>query len=602
MSGLGFHLLERGERGVACMGITMAMILLVCFGANAWLTDRAESEVIAATRLAQLNAAGPLLAETAGRLIADRDLSALRRTTAATAVSLKLAGCTVSIGGGRILADLTPARVNTHTLPGQWTVDAADDSSPAADAGPALRYPFSVPGQGAGYVELLTGQPERLAYARFGPSALVCAVGLCVLVLVYRRSRRGLAEMDLIRGSLQAIEAGETSTAALQLDDRLGVTATAWNKLLTEVDGLRRRLKSNTAVAANGNRRAGGNNLEAACDAMSQGLILIDDKMRVRFSNGAACTFLKHDRTSLAGVAATDLVQDEKFQEAIRVIAAGKNRRPITLELEQSGEAGSGVLRFCVRPVRRGDADSAMIIIEDITQQRTAERARNTFINQVTHELRTPLTNIRLYTETAIEDGESNPEVRANCLNVINSESRRLERIVSEMLSVAEIEAGSTMIRREEVYFDALVKELHTDYKAQADEKSIALEFNISPKLPKLEADKDKLTIAIHNLLGNALKYTPQGGKVTVGVDIRDGQLAIDVADTGIGIAAGETEKIFDRFFRSGDPRVGKIVGTGLGLTLAREVMRLHGGDVTVQSEINRGSTFTATMPVTMAA
>ncbi len=295
-------------------------------------------------------------------------------------------------------------------------------------------------------------------------------------------------------------------------------------------------------------------------------------------------------------------MQDPKFHDAILAIAAGKLRRAVTVEIEQPGETGCGVLRFCIRPVRRGDADSAMIIIEDITQQRTAERARNTFINQVTHELRTPLTNIRLYAETAIDDGEGNPEVRANCLNVINQEARRLERIVSEMLSVAEIEAGSSTIHRDEVYFDALIRELHTDYRAQADEKKITLEFNTSPKLPKLTADKDKLTIAMHNLIGNALKYTPDGGKVTVSVDVRDGQLAIDVADTGIGIKPEESEKIFDRFFRSADPRVGKIVGTGLGLTLAREVMRLHGGDVTVQSELNRGSTFTATMPVSMAA
>jgi len=157
-------------------------------------------------------------------------------------------------------------------------------------------------------------------------------------------------------------------------------------------------------------------------------------------------------------------------------------------------------------------------------------------------------------------------------------------------------------VKRDDVYFDQLVKELENDYRAQADEKKISLQFNVSPKLPKLQADKDKLAIAVHNLLGNALKYTPEGGKVTVTVDVRDGQLAIDVADTGIGIDKKETDKIFDRFYRSQDPRIGKIVGTGLGLTLAREVMRLHGGDITVESVINRGSTFTATMPVNLAA
>ncbi|HEY0913104.1 MAG TPA: ATP-binding protein, partial [Bradyrhizobium sp.] len=425
---------------------------------------------------------------------------------------------------------------------------------------------------------------------------------LFVLVMAYRRSRKSLAEMELVRGALEAADRGETSIEALQLDTRLGAAAVGWNKFLAEISDLRQKTKASATVTASGNRRAGGNNLEAACDAMSQGIILIDDKMRVRFANGAACSFLNRKRHELPGMAAAEVVQDQKITESLQAVGTGKLRRPVTVELEQQSENGNGVLRFCIRPVRRGDADSAMVIIDDITQQRAAERARNAFINQVTHELRTPLTNIRLHAETAIDDGDADPEIRANCLNVINQESRRLERIVSEMLSVAEIEAGSTSVRRDELYVEALLSELQTEYVAQAAEKKIELMFNIGPKLPKLMADKDKLALAIHNLIGNALKYTPSGGKVTVTVDVREGNLVIDVADTGIGIEPAEAEKIFDRFFRSADPRVGKIVGTGLGLTLAREVMRLHGGDVTVQSEINRGSTFTATMPVGMAA
>ncbi len=549
-----------------------------------------------------MTAIGPVLSERSQRLLAAGDLAGLRQLTATVGRALRLNACTVSIGSGRVLADISPAGVNVFELPDHWTVDASEEAPVNANSGTRLRFPFAVPGKGAGFLDLEASTAAAKDDSNFGPSALVCAFGLCLLVFVYRRSRRGLAEMEIISSSLSAIDRGETSSTALKVDATLGPIAAAWNKLLSEVDELRQRGTANQAVVAIGNRRAGGNNLEAACDAMSQGLLLVDDKMRVRFSNGAACTFLKLDRTSLAGIAAANLVQDPKYRDAIVAIAGGKLRRPVTLELEQSSDSGNGVLRFCIRPVRRGDADSAMIIIEDITQQRTAEKARNTFITQVTHELRTPLTNIRLYTETAIEEGEKNPQVRANCLNVINQESRRLERIVSEMLSVAEIEAGSSTVHRDEVYFDVLVKELETDYRAQAEEKHISLEFSISPKIPKLLADKDKLAIALHNLIGNALKYTPDGGKVTVSVDVRDGQLAIDVADTGIGIKPEETEKIFDRFFRSTDSRVGKIVGTGLGLTLAREVMRLHGGDVTVESIINRGSTFTATIPLANAA
>lgn len=587
------RLLVRGESGVAGMGLAMAMILVVCFAANAWLNEQAHQDTAQGAQRQQTQAVGQMMAETAQRLLASNDLPSLRRLLTTTTAELGLAHCTVSLGNGRVIADSQLARVTLTSLPQQWTAGAAEDES-------AQQFSFTVPGRGSGFVSLRPGPLAGDGNGRFAVSASICAFALAVLVLVYRRSRSRLAELDVVRSSLAATQAGETAKDALLVDARLGPTAVAWNTLVEEIEALRQ--KARTATVATGSRRGNAGNLENACDAMSQGIILIDDKLRVRFANGAASTFLKIDRADLIGKPAGELVAGNVFMQAVADIGTGKLRRPVVTEIEQPSDAGVGLLRVCIRPVRRSDAETAMILIDDVTQQRAAERARNQFINQVTHELRTPLTNIRLYAETAIEDGESNPEVRANCLNVINTESRRLERIVSEMLSVAEIEAGSTMIRQDEVYADVLIKDLENDYAAQAKDKNITLEFALAPKLPKLTCDKDKFTIALHNLIGNALKYTPEGGRVTVKADVRDGKLAVDVADTGIGIEKAEQDKIFDRFFRSSDQRVGNIVGTGLGLTLAREVMRLHGGDVTVESELNRGSTFTATLPVAMAA
>ena len=113
-----------------------------------------------------------------------------------------------------------------------------------------------------------------------------------------------------------------------------------------------------------------------------------------------------------------------------------------------------------------------------------------------------------------------------------------------------------------------------------------------------MAASASSNALALHNLVGNALKYTPDGGKVTIGVEVDGKQVSVSVADTGIGISADDAERIFERFYRAKDPRVAKITGTGLGLTLAREVIRMHGGDITVESQIDQGSTFTMTLPV----
>jgi two-component system sensor histidine kinase VicK len=108
--------------------------------------------------------------------------------------------------------------------------------------------------------------------------------------------------------------------------------------------------------------------------------------------------------------------------------------------------------------------------------------------------------------------------------------------------------------------------------------------------------------LALHNLVGNALKYTPEGGRVAINVEVSPKQILVSVADTGIGISPEDAERIFERFYRAKDPRVAKITGTGLGLTLAREVVRMHGGDITVESQIDQGSTFTMTLPAKVEA
>jgi hypothetical protein len=293
------RLLARGEAGIALIGISMVMVLIICLAADNLLTNQAGRAEASTVRQSDLQAAGSLFANLSAQYIASGNLAELRKTTVNFASSLGLKRCSVSIGNQKILADMHPARVNVFTLPEHWTAEISD-TDPVDSASTCLRLPFIVPGKGPGTIALTVPPLEASNQTGFGVPATICAIGLGVLAYIYRRSRRALAEMDVIRSSIAAMDQGETSVAALQVDPLLGKAAVAWNKLLGDFENLRRRTALSPAVTTNGNRRAGGSNLDAACDAMSQGLILVDDKMRVRFSNGAACTFLKHDRTSLA--------------------------------------------------------------------------------------------------------------------------------------------------------------------------------------------------------------------------------------------------------------------------------------------------------------
>ena len=149
--------------------------------------------------------------------------------------------------------------------------------------------------------------------------------------------------------------------------------------------------------------------------------------------------------------------------------------------------------------------------------------------------------------------------------------------------------------------YGELLEDLQADYQAQAGQKGIELTFDLPPKLPTIQGDRDKIMLALQNLIGNALKYTPAGGTVQVTARTADSTMEVEVTDTGIGIGHENLERVFERFYRAEDRRVSETTGSGLGLALAREVIRLHGGDVVVRSELDKGSTFSLVLPITSA-
>ena len=304
----------------------------------------------------------------------------------------------------------------------------------------------------------------------------------------------------------------------------------AWNQLLMNKQEMNKQLIEEKAGQLLGSRRENRTDLMNACDAMKHGLILIDGRMQTKYMNGAAAILLQTTREDSGDADISTYLKEPQVIEMLKAAVRGQIRRWASHEVEITETSHTRVLRFSVRPVRQDDSESAIIIIEDFSQQRVADDARQSFVAQATHELRMPLTNIRLYVETALEDGENDPAIRAKCLNVINQESRRLERIVGDMLSVSEIEAGSIQLREGEVRLETLFEQLEVDYQALAKEKNVSLSFNLPPKYPLLRGDRDKIVLAMHNLLGNALKYTSPNGAVAIDVDSDETHLIFEVS------------------------------------------------------------------------
>ena len=187
-------------------------------------------------------------------------------------------------------------------------------------------------------------------------------------------------------------------------------------------------------------------------------------------------------------------------------------------------------------------------------------------------------------------------------MNVVMQELKRLERIVSDMLSVAEIESGALSMHLNDVKLRELLASLREEFVRQAEEKGIVLEIDVPPKVSTIQGDRDKLALTLHNLVNNALKYTEPGGRVTVSVRERHDQLEVEVTDTGIGIDESDLLHVFERFYRARDDRLAGVTGSGLGLSIAREIVRRHGGELEVESQLDHGSTFRLSLPMTKMA
>lgn len=600
-----------GESFIAAAGLALAGLIVGVVCLCAWWAMQRERETVTRGRAEQVRSVAEMLAAGTEASLARGLHEDARGQILAAATGSDLFSCRILLADGSILAGSAPGAV-APTSEGVWP-EWPQGAMPVATetvegAWIHIKQPIRVPGKGTALLEIKASMPALA----FGTGTLepgfaaAGVVGLMGLWWVYRALRRRLQALSFIREALVLASEGERSIGALAVSGELGPEAKGWNELLEARE--RRALADAEDAAAD--RRQGPSGSDAsrqAVECLWNGVLLLDERMHITSSNGAAAVLLRTARDQIEGKPLAEIFPEDTARTALAGLASGAVRHRVQWEVERKGENGAiAVVRVTIKPARKGDAFTALAVLEDVSQQRAADRTRNTLVAQASHELRTPLTNIRLYVEALLEDGDDNIQSRTTAINVINQESRRLERIVSDMLSVSEIEAGAFHVRRDDVPVGTILDDLRHDFAPQAADKEITLTFDLAPKLPIMTGDRDKITLALHNLVGNAIKYTPAGGKVTVRVGSEAAgtpqeTLVVSVIDTGIGIKPEEHESVFERFYRSGDKRIASITGTGLGLTLARDIARIHGGDVTLKSALNEGSTFTFRIPAVAA-
>ncbi|QDT10012.1 sensor histidine kinase [Planctomycetes bacterium K23_9] len=332
--------------------------------------------------------------------------------------------------------------------------------------------------------------------------------------------------------------------------------------------------------------------------------VITDRDGRIRFISPAACGLLALDEANEH--AGKDLLQrlglrddtDESVREIrqrllsdLRMVRERHTLKTESLTLQLR-------IRRSVLEGRSGDGQGLAWILTDVTQQDLASRSRDQFLMTATHELRTPLGNLQAYAEALQLEEDLEVEQQKEFCNVIVSEANRLGRLVDQLLTVGQMEAGSMVAVRNELEMLPMVQYSWDQMTATAEKKSQSLLTDFAAKLPTVFGDREKLQAALVNLVGNAVKYTPDGGEIIVRCGHDDEWIRVSVQDNGPGIPADEQSKVFDKFYRGSNTVDLDERGNGLGLAFTREVARMHGGDIDLESTIGEGSTFTMRLPV----
>ncbi|MCY7092296.1 cell wall metabolism sensor histidine kinase VicK [Streptococcus oralis] len=264
-----------------------------------------------------------------------------------------------------------------------------------------------------------------------------------------------------------------------------------------------------------------------------------------------------------------------------------------------NGEYLSLRVRFALVRRESGFISGLVAVLHDTTEQEKEERERRLFVSNVSHELRTPLTSVKSYLE-ALDEGALYDPVAPDFIKVSLDETNRMMRMVTDLLHLSRIDNATTQLDVELINFTAFITFILNRFdkmRSQDEEKKYELVRDYPINSVWIEIDTDKMTQVIDNILNNAIKYSPDGGKITVSMKTTDDQMILSISDQGLGIPKQDLPRIFDRFYRVDRARSRAQGGTGLGLAIAKEIIKQHNGFIWAKSEYGKGSTFTIVLP-----
>ena len=334
--------------------------------------------------------------------------------------------------------------------------------------------------------------------------------------------------------------------------------------------------------------------LEAILRSLANGVIIVDRALYITLINAAALKLFRLRSEDAIGHHVIEAIRATAIENGLQAVT--RSGQPQVLEWAPDPTSDT-LIECSMAPVGQpGGGFGAVLVARDITAQRRLDRMRTDFVANVSHELQTPLTSIIGFAEALGDEAPPPPDQARRFVTLIHEEASRLSRLVDDLLALSRLEHHSLPARREAVDVVELMEQVRLQLEPRAVQAGLALSVAAEGR-PRVVGDPDLLKEVLINLVMNAIQYTPADGRIVCGARSVGDQVELTVADTGIGIAAAELPRIFERFYRVDRDRSRRSGGTGLGLAIVKHIVELHGGRVLVQSDIGRGSTFTVRLP-----
>jgi PAS domain S-box-containing protein len=555
--------------------------ILIALAATAtWLSHRADTLERNRELARRSRSLADLVAHAVGPEISEEASARARRVLSAAARDGVVRAAAVIDARGTVVAHTDLGRVGERAAPELETATLFPGS-----AGHRFDHVLLGPYGSAGTLVLLVPDPQRdLAGAlRFAvPPALMLLASLIVARSTIRRTLR--RNTEFLRRLAALLEGGAPGAQAPREPQA------AMDRTITLVHGLaeaKHDLTVRNQILSYKKQK-----MELVLERFPDGLLVTDPARNVFFVNRAAIRALGPAGRELAGRNLRDCAPE---------------LRRLVDEADRSGSAC--VPRQLAGPdrslslIRAPILDSAnqtlgtLYTVRDVTAQQAAQRAQTEFLSQVTHELKAPLHTIVTYVEELADDEELTREERREYANTLDAEVDRMAQLITNLLQLSRIQLGNLSAQRTFVRPAPLITDQAGSLRAAAEERQLALQIAVPENLPAVHADKDLLGVAITNLVSNSIKYTKPGGRILVTGNAVAGGISIEVSDTGVGIPKEDQGRVFERFVRSQQEWVQQQSGSGLGLSLVKEIVEIHDGQISLESAEGHGTTVRIWLP-----